>query len=399
MPETRTVPCVFILDDNPDLLAFVEVTLGAGGFAVESFTRPAALLERLTARQLTASRPDVILVDIRMPGMNGHQVFREIRERDKNIPIIVISASEKQEDAIEALRLRAFDFLRKPLHDFILVNAIRRALALDAANAPSTLAAPVAVEALRNERLLDVLLADDSESNRILISAYLRNAPYRLVLAKNGAEALSRFEAGFFHVVLMDMKMPDMDGLTATRGLRAIEKRLGRGRTPIIALTANAFAEHVQASLAAGCDAHLTKPIMRETLLAQISEVTKGAAAARALEIPPAPESSALSSDLLFLYIESLRLDLKLLQDALVAGDFGATGEIGHNIRGTGTSYGFERLTELGAKIEHASETGESAAVRSASEDVSTFLSNLSPCPASQGEGAMRDEASGSGPS
>lgn len=124
MDEPATSPCVFILDDNKDLLAFVELALGNKGFAVETFSQPAALLERLAARQ-----PGVILIDIRMPEMNGHQVFREIRAREKNIPIIVISASDKQEDAIEALRLRAYDFLRKPLRDFVLVNAIKRALA------------------------------------------------------------------------------------------------------------------------------------------------------------------------------------------------------------------------------------------------------------------------------
>jgi CheY-like chemotaxis protein len=396
MSERAMAPSVFILDDNTDVLAFVDLALGSGNFEVETFSRPAVFLERLAAR-----RPDVILVDIRMPGMSGHQVVREIRARETNIPIIVISASEKQEDAIEAMRLGAFDFLRKPLRDFVLVNAIRHALKSRALNTPPAVPVSAQAQPTRDDRVLDVLLADDCESNRLLIAAYLRGTPYRLVQTESGAEALARFEAESFHVVLMDMKMPDLDGLTATRRLREIEKRLGRRRTPVIAVTAHALPEHVRESLSAGCDAHLTKPIMRETLLAQIFEHTKSIPAPRArVSVPTAeiigagpalaaPESATTESPspaavpdyLISLqphYIESRRQDLKLLQDALAAGDLGATREIGHKIRGTGASYGFEKLTKLGAEIERGSEAGDAATVRRALEEFAAFLSQ---CP------------------
>jgi CheY-like chemotaxis protein len=373
-----------------------------------------------------------------MPGMNGHQVFREIRAREQDIPIIIISASDKQEDAIEALRLRAFDFIRKPLRDFVLVNAIRQALAPDeevaiamdsAPSAEAPLAAnppPTATPAAEDARLLNVLLADDSESGRLLITAYLHKTPYRLVLARNGAEALERFEEAAFHVVLMDMKMPGMDGLTATRRLREIEKRLGRPRTPVIALTAHALSDQIKASLDAGCDAHVTKPVTRETLLAHIVAATKKSSEPHATEktpvqsdadaalaapvgastastepiapvepmvvvapVEPVAEPFVVPGHMMFQYIEGLRQNIKSIQEALIAGDLAAAGAIGHGIRGTGTSYGFAELTDLGAAIEQAAESGDATVIRSATKKISTVIVSLSHRMARQGGKAM----------
>lgn len=376
MTKNTTFPIVFILDDDPNLLAVVEAALDAQEFSVEAFTQPDALLDRLAVRQ-----PDVILIDIRMPGMSGHQVFREIRARNTSVPVIVISASEKQEDAIEALRLRAFDFLRKPLKDFVLVNAVRQALTPEAPatsvipDALPVASAPAATTVESSPDSFNVLLADDAESGRMLVKAYLQKTPYRLSLAVNGEDALAQFEAGAFHAVLMDMRMPDMHGLTATRRLRETEIRLGRERTPVIALTAEVSLEEIKASLEAGCDAHLTKPISRETLLACLEKQTKSGPA-------PGMESGVISERLRKRYIKSLGEMLISLQSALDEGDLGAASLIGHNIKGSGATYGFEELSRIGAEIERAAQEGESAAVQAAAGNVSQFLDDPPPPPA-----------------
>lgn len=97
----------------------------------------------------------------------------------------------------------------------------------------------------------------------------------------NGAQALEQFKNGTYDLVLMDMQMPVMDGLEATAAIRQWEREQHRTPTPIIALTANAFKEEADKSLAAGCTAHITKPIKKKTLLAVIAQCS-GAAQDRA---------------------------------------------------------------------------------------------------------------------
>ncbi len=118
---------------------------------------------------------------------------------------------------------------------------------------------------------LRVLLAEDSEDNRLLIKTYLKQSPHCLEMAENGEIAVEKFQQGEYDLVLMDMNMPVMDGYTATRTIRQWEAREGKPATPIIALTAFALKEDEQKSIAAGCDAHLTKPIKKKTLLEALS--------------------------------------------------------------------------------------------------------------------------------
>ena len=118
---------------------------------------------------------------------------------------------------------------------------------------------------------LRILLAEDSEDNRLLIKTYLKQTPHCLEMAENGEIAVEKFQQGEYDLVLMDMNMPVMDGYTATRTIRQWEAREGKPATPIIALTAFALKEDEQKSIAAGCDAHLTKPIKKKTLLEALS--------------------------------------------------------------------------------------------------------------------------------
>ncbi|RZI96727.1 MAG: response regulator, partial [Rubrivivax sp.] len=98
---------------------------------------------------------------------------------------------------------------------------------------------------------------------------------HRITRARDGEQALAALRAGDFDLVLMDMLMPRLDGLSATRQWRAIEAAEGMQRTPIVALTANAFDTDVQQSLAAGCDAHLTKPISLAALLQALAKYAR----------------------------------------------------------------------------------------------------------------------------
>lgn len=114
---------------------------------------------------------------------------------------------------------------------------------------------------------LRILLADDHPANRKVVEVMLSTADIELTAVNDGADALQAFCKGDYDLVLMDMQMPVMDGLTATAEIRAYERRVGALRTPVVMLTANAMSEHVEAGRLAGADGHLTKPLTMASLL------------------------------------------------------------------------------------------------------------------------------------
>ena len=121
-------------------------------------------------------------------------------------------------------------------------------------------------------RRLRILLADDLADNRDVVALFLKDLPYAIEMTENGAAAVEKFQQAVYDLVFMDMQMPIMDGLTATTAIRDWEQKQGRRATPIIALTAHALKEERDKSLAAGCTAHLTKPIKKRELLAAIAQ-------------------------------------------------------------------------------------------------------------------------------
>ena len=125
---------------------------------------------------------------------------------------------------------------------------------------------------------LDVLVAEDNEINALLTRALLTRLGHRPTVAESGAAALERWRAARdagtpYDLILMDMQMPGMDGLEAARRIRAFEAERGTARTPIIALTANAFAEDREACLASGMDRFLVKPLDRERLAVALADM------------------------------------------------------------------------------------------------------------------------------
>jgi CheY-like chemotaxis protein len=128
---------------------------------------------------------------------------------------------------------------------------------------------------------LKVLLAEDHPTNRRVVQLILESAGVDLTCVENGALAIEAWERGEFDLVLMDMQMPVMDGLTAMREIRRREAGLRRPPVQIFALTANAMPDHARASEAAGADGHLTKPIVAESLLRAVDEAGSRGGAAR----------------------------------------------------------------------------------------------------------------------
>jgi CheY-like chemotaxis protein len=162
----------------------------------------------------------------------------------------------------------------KPLRRTELFGAIAEALRsreswadapADALEAPAAVNEKPAASGMQLPKR--ILLSDDSLDNRMLIKAFFKGLPYQIDEAENGEIALLKFSGATYDVVLMDLQMPVMDGLTATRAIRVHEAARELTPTPIIALTASALAEDVQQSLAAGANTHITKPVSKAALV------------------------------------------------------------------------------------------------------------------------------------
>jgi CheY-like chemotaxis protein len=159
---------------------------------------------------------------------------------------------------------------------FILSLPLRPAQAPAAPLRPSrpAVAAPVDADAEAAPRRLRILAADDHPTNRRVVELILDGAAFDLMSVENGAQAVETYRAQTFDLVLMDMQMPVMDGLTAVREIRLHEAVLGLPRVPIVMLTANALAQHLDEALAAGADRHMAKPFSVEDLLAMVADLT-----------------------------------------------------------------------------------------------------------------------------
>jgi PAS domain S-box-containing protein len=144
---------------------------------------------------------------------------------------------------------------------------------------PGEMAQAVPVQDVGLERPVRVLLADDHPINRKVVELMLEQSGAQLVSVGDGQQALAALEAQAFDIVLMDMQMPVMDGLAATRAVREREARLALARVPVVMLTANGMPEHVEAGIAAGADGHLTKPITAEALFEALGRALEPAAA------------------------------------------------------------------------------------------------------------------------
>jgi len=151
-------------------------------------------------------------------------------------------------------------------------------LPLDAASSHDRAAYPAVAEAPPPpDRSLRVLAAEDNETNQIVLRTLLGQAGIALTVVSNGAEAVAAWKTGGFDLVLMDVQMPVMDGLDAVRAIRAEERRTGRERTPVVALTGNAMTHQAQEVLDAGMDAHLGKPIDVGILFTTMAAVVEAA--------------------------------------------------------------------------------------------------------------------------
>jgi hypothetical protein len=227
------------------------------------------------------------------------------------------------------------------------------------------------------DNALSILVVDDSEENRFLVAQYLKDFGCQLEFAENGQIAIEKFGSGVYDLVLMDLQMPVMDGYAATRRIRGWEEEQKRPLTPIIALTASALEAELQKALDAGCTAHLRKPVRLQTLLEAIGKYTARPGACSTATERILVRADARLRAVIPGYLENRRADVQAILKALALSDYEPIRELGHRMSGSGSGYGFARITEIGAALERAAKEQNSGEIRVRVTELARYLEQV----------------------
>ena len=259
------VSYILVVDDEEDICRSVRLMLQDTGIEATCVTEGAAAVETVVQAEQQGKMFDVILLDWKMPGMDGVETARQIHKRvGEKVPILMLTSYDWGDVEAEARSAGIHAFMPKPF----FLSTFRQTL-----DKLFTDQAPKAVDASESAlKGLLFLMAEDNEINVEILSELLRMEGAECEIAVNGQKALEMFEnsePGHYDMILMDIQMPVMGGYEATRQIRACDHEQAQ-TIPIVAMTADAFAEDVKAALDAGMNAHLTKPVdiekMRNTL-------------------------------------------------------------------------------------------------------------------------------------
>ncbi len=366
---------MMIVDRDPSNRGLLRQVLSGWGVEADEFASGG---EALVA--LSGSRYSLAFIHAQMRGMDGASMAEEIADAAPGLPVILHESDQRAAETVTRGRC----FALRPIRRGELLQAVRKALTTPAARKPPRAAvqsAPASPAKQRNgtpppngkrrSNGLRILIAEDSDDNRLLMEFYLKETPHQIVLAVDGKEAVDQFVSKSFDIVLMDLQMPVMDGLTATRQIRTLESDRHLKRTPILAFTANAHEPDLHKSLVAGCNAHITKPISKPALLAAIERY---GTAEKAVEAPvPVVESKEIQA-MAPNYMAARRRDLEQLARLLEARDFNQIRKIVHDFKGTGGAYGFPKLTELGAAMQASAEVADPAALETQFAELADYL-------------------------
>jgi len=352
---------------------------------------------RMLEKARTSGAPyGLILVDQKLPGSGGPAIggpgggdsgFEVIQHVQSTVqlqptPMIMMIGSD-QSPAIARCRQLGVACLLKPVKSSELLRTMGRALARPAAERSG----PAAVDgASAGNFPLNVLVAEDNPVNQKFAAAILEKAGHRVTLAHTGAEAVARWAEGNFDLILMDIQMPELDGIAATRKIRLRERGTGK-QVPIVATTAHARDSDREQCLQAGMDDYLSKPIQRQLLLAVLARVVQSGKIApaqpgalleeeektipemalmRQRDAPPNPEEAFNPAELLRrlegdeqLLLELIEVFLKecgpaieKVREAVASRDAPGLYTAAHRLKGTVSTFGNRAATEAALLLE-----------------------------------------------
>lgn len=260
---------VLVIDDDPIACDQAKLVMSKAGISVDTVMSGSEALEMVKLACARQELYNLIIIDWKMPVMDGVETTRQIRRIIGNeIAVILLTAYNWDDIYDEAVSAGVDSFIAKPLFTENLLNEFKSVLRKKNVAVSGTL-----TKADLKGR--HILLAEDVDINAEIMISLLEMREMETDRAENGKEAVKLYESkpeGYYDAILMDMRMPQMDGLTAAKLIRA-SGRPDASAIPIIALTANAFDEDVQQSLQAGLNAHLSKPVEPDVLFETLEKL------------------------------------------------------------------------------------------------------------------------------
>jgi PAS domain S-box-containing protein len=312
---------------------------------------------------------DIAILDMQMPDMDGLTLADEIRhQRDaKDLPLVMLSSLGYRDPSRQGTEFAAY--LTKPIRPSHLYDALIEIFAPQMAPAKVPVPEPRPVAPAKGRPQLRILLAEDNAVNQRVALLLLEKLEYRADVAADGVEALEALERQPYDVVLMDVQMPEMDGLEATR--RIVERWPGPDRPRIIAMTAGATEADREACLAAGMDDYVSKPIRQEELadaLARSGPVGRSAEGTHATVVVGGEASvidpEALDQlrrtvggeealeDVMTTFLADTERILSALRTDVEGGRAGEVRRNAHSLKSTAASFGATNLSDLSRRLE-----------------------------------------------
>ena len=260
---------VLVVDDNATNRRILGETLSRWGM------RPILAGSGGDAVRILDAMPQcpLVLTDVHMPGMDGFALAEYTKLHAGTVPVIMLSSGSGAGEVERCRRSGVDVYLTKPVAQKELKEAILRALRSPQQSQPQATTEPEIASRAHRAEPLRILLAEDNIVNQKVVLRLLEREGHRVVIAGNGREALAALEREHFHLILMDVQMPEMDGFETSSAIRARERFTGT-RMPIVAMTAHAMSGDRERCLAAGMDGYVAKPVHKAELLAAIRSFT-----------------------------------------------------------------------------------------------------------------------------
>jgi len=371
---------VLLIDDNSTNCLILREALQAWGLKSDTFRLPEEALAGLPNAMAGEQPYSLVIIDSCMPGMDGFEATAEIRRIARGLPIVMLTSNVRPGEATRGMEAGLSGYAVKPVSRTHLLRLVcdametRVGMELDPANS-------VDHQEKEPVKPARILVAEDSPDNRLLLQVYLKGSPYQLTFEEDGKRAVDRFAASDFDLILMDVQMPVMDGIAATRAIRALERERVTSPIPIVALTANANLHDVERSRDAGCDAHLSKPISKLNLIAAIEKFRRQP---KPVETTPSKRLEPIDVEMLSGfeqlvpgYLARQKRDVSGMISLLADSDYDRLEVLGHNMKGSGASYGFTELTRFGADLETAAMQADHDAIASQIPQLDDYLSRV----------------------
>ena len=372
-PERLRDVRVLVVDDNATNRQILVKMLSNWRMHPATAESGAAAIAVLSeARGLGRSFP-LILLDAQMPEMDGFALAEYIKRHPdfRAATVMMLSSAGQRGDAIRCRELGIAAYLTKPVRQGELMDAILTALGTRKESASEL----VTRHTLRESRSrLRILLAEDNPVNQLVAMRMLEKCGHAVTIASDGRKALAAVGKDTFDLVFMDVQMPEMDGLEATRAIRETEKLTDR-HIPIFAMTAHAMKGDEERCLSAGMDGYVTKPIRTEQLQEILDKVSgRGLATVHATIAGPRQEvlgsidvESALDrlggdqelfSELTRIFVEGCPAAIDEIRDALAKRDTAALERASHTLKGSSAQLGAFALGRTAAEIEMCARSG-----------------------------------------